>query len=42
MTVCLIDRRYEPYVVLAKSKDLPSYSEKFSGYGKNKIQVPPP
>ena len=34
---CFKSNRYEPYVLLAKSM-APKYDERFSGYGKNKIQ----
>uniref|UniRef100_A0A7S3K145 Glycosyltransferase-like protein LARGE2 n=1 Tax=Aureoumbra lagunensis TaxID=44058 RepID=A0A7S3K145_9STRA len=35
---CFLSNRYEPYVVLHKSPLLPAFEEKFTGYGKNKIQ----
>ena len=35
---CFISNRYEPYVVLRKTPWLPRYDERFTGYGKNKIQ----
>ncbi|CAN0508929.1 unnamed protein product, partial [Laminaria digitata] len=30
--------RFEPYLVVRKSAVLPMFDERFSGYGKNKIQ----
>lgn len=35
---CFLSNRYEPYVVLAASSHRPQFEEKFTGYGKNKIQ----
>ena len=35
---CFGSNRYEPYVVLRKSPLLPMYEERFTGYGKNKIE----
>lgn len=35
---CFASNRYEPYVVLRKSPLLPLYEERFTGYGKNKIE----
>ena len=34
---CFRSNRYEPYVVVAMAQ-MPSYDERFAGYGKNKIQ----
>ena len=38
---CFRNARYEPYVVLPNLPSTPAYSEAFTGYGKNKIEVPP-
>jgi len=35
---CFLSNRYEPYVVLRKTPLLPTFEERFRGYGKNKIQ----
>lgn len=35
---CFLSNRYEPYVVLQRTPDLPRFEEQFTGYGKNKIQ----
>ncbi|KAL3921302.1 MAG: hypothetical protein SGPRY_004951 [Prymnesium sp.] len=35
---CFKNPRYEPYVVLPNQPTTPTYSEKFTGYGKNKIE----
>ena len=35
---CFRSNRYEPYVVLRKTPWTPRYEERFTGYGKNKIQ----
>jgi len=34
----VIARRYEPYLVVAHGGLTPPYDERFTGYGKNKIQ----
>mmetsp|Transcript_16132 Transcript_16132/g.61522 ORF Transcript_16132/g.61522 Transcript_16132/m.61522 type:complete len:232 (-) Transcript_16132:101-796(-) len=36
--LCLTSTRYEPYFVVRKSKWLPRFDTRFTGYGKNKIQ----
>jgi len=35
---CLRTLRYEPYIVVKKTADLPHFDERFTGYGKNKVQ----
>jgi len=35
---CFHTNRYEPYVVVRHGPSTPPYDERFSGYGKNKIQ----
>lgn len=35
---CFSHIKYEPYVIVRKSAVLPDYDERFTGYGKNKIQ----
>lgn len=35
---CFRSSRYEPYVVLRRGASTPPYDERFSGYGKNKIE----
>eukprot|EP00638_Chattonella_subsalsa_P007894 CAMPEP_0117747590 /NCGR_PEP_ID=MMETSP0947-20121206/8596_1 /TAXON_ID=44440 /ORGANISM="Chattonella subsalsa, Strain CCMP2191" /LENGTH=359 /DNA_ID=CAMNT_0005565061 /DNA_START=96 /DNA_END=1172 /DNA_ORIENTATION=- len=35
---CLDSERYEPYIVMRKCPGTPKYDERFTGYGKNKIQ----
>ena len=37
---CLKSGRYEPFVVLRKSDETPTFDERFHGYGKNKVQLP--
>eukprot|EP00966_Prymnesium_polylepis_P107604 2491275-Prymnesium_polylepis.1 len=36
---CFKNPRYEPYVVLPNQPTTPAYSEQFTGYGKNKIEL---
>jgi len=36
---CIKSQRYEPYVVLPNLPTTPIYSEAFTGYGKNKIEL---
>lgn len=36
---CFKNPRYEPYIVLPNQPTTPTYSEKFTGYGKNKIEI---
>ncbi len=36
---CFKNARYEPYVVLPHLPSTPLYSEAFTGYGKNKIEL---
>ncbi|CAM9322654.1 unnamed protein product, partial [Phaeothamnion confervicola] len=35
---CFLSRRFEPYVMVKRGPDLPEFDERFTGYGKNKIQ----
>uniref|UniRef100_A0A7S2GM88 Uncharacterized protein n=1 Tax=Octactis speculum TaxID=3111310 RepID=A0A7S2GM88_9STRA len=35
---CFTSNRYEPYLLLEISPRVPKYDERYSGYGKNKIQ----
>eukprot|EP00636_Phaeomonas_parva_P011607 CAMPEP_0118874748 /NCGR_PEP_ID=MMETSP1163-20130328/16075_1 /TAXON_ID=124430 /ORGANISM="Phaeomonas parva, Strain CCMP2877" /LENGTH=390 /DNA_ID=CAMNT_0006810171 /DNA_START=105 /DNA_END=1277 /DNA_ORIENTATION=+ len=35
---CLDSNRYEPYLIVRKTQYLPLFDERFTGYGKNKIQ----
>ncbi|CAN0462058.1 unnamed protein product, partial [Ascophyllum nodosum] len=36
--LCFKSHRFEPYLVVRKSAILPAFDERFTGYGKNKIQ----
>lgn len=37
--VCFQSNKYEPYMILRKIPNVTFYDERFSGYGKNKIQL---
>ena len=36
---CITSERYEPFVTLRKGPATPSFDERFTGYGKNKVQL---
>ena len=36
---CITSERYEPYVVLQRDEATPLFDERFTGYGKNKVQL---
>ena len=36
---CITSERYEPYVVLRREASTPLFDERFTGYGKNKVQL---
>ena len=35
---CITSDRYEPFIALRKAEETPPFDERFSGYGKNKVQ----
>lgn len=36
---CITSERYEPFVALQRTEATPTFDERFSGYGKNKVQL---